>query len=175
MYARGGGDPMMILVLMMMCSSFLSVIAAGGYFYFRGEEGDVCTIEGGDPLGEYTLDSNLECTFQQCISGTSKDITTGKCIVDRSGTNCVITEDVDSNAVYETNLTGVCEFARCKDEYVFVTSDETCQLIDCTPSDGLGENVSAHELDNTGTCNITCNAGYVLSEDGTACEAEETP
>ena len=164
----------MILVLMMMCSSFLSVIAVGGYFYFRGEEGDVCTIKDGDPLGEYTLDSNLECTFQQCVSGTTQDITTGNCVVDRGGTNCVITENIDPNAEYETDLAGVCEFARCKDDYVFVTSSETCQPIDCTPAEGVGENVSAHELDNTGICNITCNAGYVLNADETGCEAEQS-
>ena len=174
MYGRGGGDPTMILVLMMMCSSFLSVIAAGGYFYFSGEEGDVCTIKDGDPLGEYTLNSNIQCTFQQCVSGTTQDITTGKCVVDRSGTNCVITENVDSNAVYQTDLTGVCEFASCKADYVFVTSDQTCQLIDCTPTGGSGANVSKYERDNTGECNITCVAGNVLNTAGTACEAEST-
>ena len=168
---RGGSDPtLMILILMMMMSSSCS-LAAGAYYYLNlGEEGDVCTIEDGDPFGVYKLDEDLKCVKEGCVTGTTSDGT--ECVVDRSDTKCTIEEAIDGT-LYVTNLTGECEFSMCEETHILATNetageDDYCQKIDCSP-DPADENAASYALDKDRNCVKTCKSGFTLT-DGTCVE-----
>ena len=175
---RGGSDPtMMILVLMMMMSSSCS-LAAGAYYYFNlGEEGDVCTIEDGDPLGVYKLDKDLKCVKEGCVTGTTSDGT--NCVVDRSDTSCTIEEAIDGT-LYVTNLTGVCEFSMCSNTHILATSeivgeDAYCQKLDCSPGDDAAALANAtYTRGADGECVRACDTGYAYNADETECVVDAT-
>ena len=134
MYAAppsGGGAGLILMLMFMMCCS--SSLAGVGYYLFtRGEEGDVCTIdeETDDPRGVYKLNSNLECQFTGCEAGAAQD-STGKCVDDQSGQDCAEDDPVmtDTNAVYETNVTGECVFKSCIEGTEYNIGNEMCETL----------------------------------------------
>ena len=167
---RGGSDPTMMILLLLMMMSSSSSVAAGAYYYFNlGEEGDVCTKEGGDPFGVYKRDEDLKCVRTGCVTDTT--LVGSNCVVDQSNTICTIEEAVDGT-LYMTNVAGECEFSVCSDTHILAKSantdeDDYCQKIDCdTPTDA-----ESYALDADGVCVKTCKTGYTLNADGT-CSAD---
>lgn len=159
---RGGSDPTLMIVILMLMMSSSSSVAAGAYYYFNsGEEGDVCTIEGGDPFGVYKLDKDLECVMKGCVTGTDKNAS-GNCVVDFSGTNCTIEKAVDGT-LYVTNLAGTCEFSMCSNTHILAASGTIgdaayCQKKDCT-LDPAVTGALTYARGTDGVCKVaTCDA-----------------
>ena len=172
---RGGSDPTMMIVILMLMMSSSSSVAAGAYYYLNmGEEGDVCTIEDGDPFGVYKLDEDLKCVKEGCVTDTDEDAS-GNCVVDLSGTNCTIEEAVDGT-LYVTNLAGACEFEMCKETHILAASatagdDAYCRNLDCT-LDPAVTGAATYVLGADGVCRVaTCEATHTLNATNGSCDA----
>ena len=75
------------------------------------EEGDKC--KGDDENAEYIIDSEGYCNFVRCKDTTYIKDSTGICVLDQSGQDCTPEGTPDANAIYETNVSNVCEFNSC--------------------------------------------------------------
>jgi hypothetical protein len=66
-----------------------------------------------DLNAEYTTDEEGKCKFVRCKDTTYIQDSTGICVLDQSGQGCTPEGTPDANAIYETNVSNVCEFNSC--------------------------------------------------------------
>jgi hypothetical protein len=105
----GGSDQMIIVVMVIIFCCIVSLMGGyGRYILMLPVEGDKCEMKD-DENAEGIVDEESKCKFVRCKDTYATD-TTGICVLDQSGEDC---QGSITNAIYETNVSNVCEFNRC--------------------------------------------------------------